>query len=54
LRVCGEGARQQHGQKANADEVCAAHVRLLKEDKQAEEEDPEDSHGMPVPGGAVD
>jgi hypothetical protein len=27
---------------------------LLAEDKQAEEEDPEDAHGVPVPGGAVD
>src|ERR1700679_2647489 len=30
--------------------ICA----LLEEDKQAEEEDPEDAHGVPVPGGAVD
>src|ERR1700761_1240077 len=29
-------------------------IRLLEEDKQAEEEDPEDAHGVPVPGGAVD
>src|ERR1700733_12469475 len=29
-------------------------IRLLEEDKQSEEEDPEDAHGVPVPGGAVD
>jgi hypothetical protein len=26
----------------------------LAEDKHAEEEDPKDAHGVPVPGGAVD
>ena len=28
--------------------------RLLEEGQQDEEEDPEESHGMPVPGAAVD
>src|SRR5580698_8661888 len=31
--------------------ICGA---LLEEDEKAEEEDPEDTHGVPVPCGAVD
>jgi hypothetical protein len=49
LCVRGEGAQQEQRREEES-----AHAALLAEGQQSEEEDPEDPHGVPVPGCAVD